>query len=117
MLSFLGIDLEMNGTGHDLSINFKSSGYIGAIPIKMPYDGTAHKDLQVIPRFGRSSDVFSKLTQLLSRLEYSIAPEYYDSEKLSQPLQLKPPMYYEAAKYIDLFEQACRCHWVKFEIV
>ena len=117
MLSFLGIDLEMNGIGHDLSIKFKSSGYIGAIPIKMPYDGIAHKDLQVIPKFERSSDAFSELTQLLSRLEYSIAPEYYDSEELSQPLQLKPPMYYEAAKYIDLFEQACRYNWVKFEIV
>ena len=51
MFSFIGIDLEMNGTGSDLSIKFKTSGYIGAIPVKMPYDGIAHKDFQIIPRF------------------------------------------------------------------
>lgn len=117
MFSFAGISLEMNGTGSDLSIRFRTTGYIGAIPIKMPYDGIAHKDFQIIPRFDNSDHVFSDLTQLLSKLEYSISPEYADGEALSLPIQLRPPMYYEAAKYIDLFEAAQKQHWVKFEVV
>lgn len=117
MLSFAGITLEMNGTGSDLSIRFRTSGYIGAIPIKTPYDGIAHKDFQIVPRFDQSDHGFSDLTQLLSKLEYSISPEYADSEALSLPMQLRPPMYYEAAKYIDLFEAAQKQHWVKFEVV
>ena len=117
MFSFVGINLEMNGTGSDLSIKFKTAGFIGAIPIKMPYDGIAHKDFQIIPRFDNSNHVFSDLTQLLSKLDYSISPEYADGEELSLPLQLRPPMYYEAAKYIDLFEAAQKQHWVKFEVL
>lgn len=117
MFSFAGITLEMNGTGRDLSVKFRTSGYIGAIPIKMPYDGIAHKDFQIIPRFDNSDHIFSDLTQLLSKLEYSISPEYADGEELSLPIQLRPPMYYEAAKYIDLFEAAQKQHWVKFEVV
>ena len=78
MFSFAGITLEMNGTGSDLSIRFRTTGYIGAIPIKMPYDGIAHKDFQIIPRFDNSDHIFSDLTQLLSKLEYSISPEYAD---------------------------------------
>ena len=117
MFSFAGIALEMNGTGNDLSIKFKTAGYIGAIPIKMPYDGIAHKDFQIIPRFDNSDNFFSDLTQLLSKLEYSISIEYADGEELSLPLQLRPPMYYEAAKFIDLFEIAQKQNWVKFEVV
>ncbi len=117
MLSFAGITLEMNGTGSALSIRFRTTGYIGAIPIRLPYDGIAHKDFQIIPRFDNSDHIFSDLTQLLSKLEYSISPEYADGEALSLPIQLRPPMYYEAAKYVDLFEAAQRQHWVKFEVV
>ena len=117
VFSFAGITLEMNGTGNDLSIKFKTSGYVGAIPVKMPYDGIAHKDFQIIPRFDNSDNVFSDLTLLLSELSYSITPEYADGEALSLPIQLRPPMYYEAAKYIDLFEIAQKQKWLKFEVV
>lgn len=117
MFSFAGIVLEMNGTGSDLSIKFKTAGYIGAIPIKMPYDGITHKDFQIIPRFDNSEHVFSDLTQLLSKLKYSISPEYANGEELSNPIQLRPPLYYEAAKFIDLLEVAQKQNWVKFEII
>ncbi|MBQ7257041.1 MAG: hypothetical protein IJS60_05045 [Abditibacteriota bacterium] len=117
---FLGINIKINNSGNNLSIKFISNNYIGAIPIKMPYDGIAHKDIQVIPRFGEienSDTAISNLTQLISKLEYSISPEYLEGVKLVLPLQLRPPMYYEAVKYIDLFEKAQKNHWVKFEVV
>lgn len=117
VFSFLGIEIEQSGTGSDLSLKFRTSNFIGSVPVKMPYDGIAHKDFQVIPRFDSTNDIYSNLTQLLSKLNYSISPEFLDCEKLTQPLLLRPPMYYEAAKYIDIFEQGCKVNWVKFEVV
>lgn len=117
MFSFLGIGVEINGVGGDLSIRFNTAGYVGAIPVKMPYDGIVHKDFQVVPRFNNSDNVFADLTQLLSVLDYSISPEYADFEELASPLQLRPPLYYEAVKFIELFEAAQKKHWVKFETV
>lgn len=114
-LDFLGIDAKDSGAGNDLTLSFSSSKYIGAIPIRMPYDGIAHKDFQITPRFDTGKDVYADLTQILSKLEYSIAPEYCDGIQLCNPMQLKPPMYYEAVKYIDLFKAACRYSWRKFD--
>ena len=115
LFSFLGIEVELNGTDNDLSLSFRTSNYIGAIPVKMPYDGIAHKDFQVLPRFDNAKEVYSELTQLLSRLEYSIKPEHSELDLLNSPMQLQPPIYYEALKYIELFEKAYKYSWVKFD--
>ena len=117
MLDFLGIEAMLSGADRDLSLCFKTSNQIGAIPIRMPYDGIAHKDFQVVPRFDSEKETFDELTQLLSSLEYSITPEYADGEPLTLPLQLRPPLYYEAAKYVELFEKAYKYAWVQFEVV
>ena len=117
MLDFLGIEVFINGTGRDFTLRFKTSSRIGAVPIRMPYDGIAHKDFQVLPRFDSNKDAFAELTQILSVLEYSIRPEYFDGEPLTLPLQLRPPLYYEAAKYVELFEKAHKFAWVKFEVI
>lgn len=115
MLNFLDIRVNIHGAGEHLSLSFDSSKYIGAIPIRMPYDGIVRKDLQIKPKFNKSSNVYSDLTQILSKLKYSIVPEYSDRQ-LCNPMQLKPPVYREAMRYIDLFESACRSSWRKFDI-
>ncbi len=115
MFSFLGIEVELNGTDNDLSLVFRTTNFIGAIPVKMPYDGIAHKDFQVMPRFDNSKEVYSELTQLLSRLEYSIMPEHSALDLLNSPMQLQPPIYYEALRYIELFEKSYDYCWVKFD--
>lgn len=117
MLDFLGVEVVLTGADRNLSLCFKASNKIGAIPIRMPYDGIAHKDFQVLPRFDSKKETIAELTQLLSVLEYSITPEYADGEPLTLPLQLRPPLYYEAVKYIELFEKAYKYAWVKFEVV
>ena len=113
---FLGLDIELNGTGNDLAITFHSSNMIGAIPVKLPYDGMKHKDIQIVPRFDNQEEAYSELTQLLSCLEHTIEPEYLDDELLCAPMQLRPPLYYEAAKYVTLFEKACKHPWLKFDV-
>lgn len=115
MFDFLGIKVVLEGVDNALTLSFHSSNYIGAIPVRMPYDGIAHKDFQVIPRFDTGEDVFSDLTRLLAALEYSISPEFSDDNMLCNPMQLSPPMYYEAMKYVDLFEAVYRYSWRKFD--
>ena len=78
MFDFLGIKVVLEGVDNALTLSFHSSNYIGAIPVRMPYDGIAHKDFQVTPRFDTGVDVFSDLTRLLAALEYSISPEFSD---------------------------------------
>ncbi len=119
MFSFAGITLDINGAGNDLSIIFTTSGYIGAIPIILPHDGIAHKDFQITPRFDSSSDnPYADLSQLLSKLGYSITPEYDPrGHHLINPTPLRPPIYFEASKFIDLFVTAQKQNWVKFEVV
>lgn len=117
MFDFLGIEVLVNGSLNDLTLRFRTSNLIGAIPIRMPYDGICHKDFQVVPRFDSDKDSFSELTQILSELDYSIKPEYADGIPLSLSYQLRPPLYYEAVKYIELFEKAYKYSWRKFEVV
>ncbi|GFZ27392.1 5-methylcytosine restriction system specificity protein McrC [Lactobacillus corticis] len=114
MLDFLGIKVVTQGAGEGLTIAFQTSNYIGAIPLKMPYDGIARKDFQVLPRFDLGKNVFADLTQILAKLEFSISPEFAD-QPLCSPMQLKPPVYTEAVKYLDLFEAAYRYTWRKFD--
>ena len=115
MFDFLGVEVRSSGTGSELSLQFISGQAIGAVPVRMPYDGIARKDFQVIPRFSSGPDSFSELTQLLERLDYSVVPEYSYEDKLVNPVQLRPAIYYEAAKYTDLFDEVCRYRWVKFD--
>lgn len=115
--NFLGIDTILNGADNNLTLSFETSNYIGAIPIKMPYDGIAHKDFQVVPKFDDEKNTFSELTQLLSCLEHSITPEYLEDYLLTLPFQLSPPLYYEAVKYIELFEKAYKNSWQKFDVI
>lgn len=115
MFDFLGIEVELSGTDNDLNLVFRSSDYIGAIPIKMPYDGITHKDFQIIPRFDNDKDVYSELTQLLTSLNYSIKPERSEFDLLCEPMKLQPPIYYEAFKYIELYNKAYKYSWLKFD--
>lgn len=115
MFDFLGIEVELSGTDNDLSLIFRSSDFIGAIPIKMPYDGIVHKDFQIVPRFDNGKDVYSELTQLLTSLNYSIQPERSEFDLLCEPMKLQPPIYYEALKYIELYDKAYKYSWLKFD--
>lgn len=115
MLEFLGIEIIVHGANETISLSFRSSKYIGAVPLRMPYDGIARKDFQIVPRFGNGKNMYYDLTQILAKLDYSILPEH-SVEKLCNYTQLRPPLYLEAIKYIDLFAAAYHYPWRKFNI-
>lgn len=113
-LDFLGVSIDTDGINSRFSLNIKSSNYIGAVPVKTTC-GTICRDLQVIPRFSKTDSNFSELTDLISILRYSIEPEYSNSEPLKNDVRLRPPLFYEAIKYIDLLNDVYNYEWVKFE--
>lgn len=115
MFKFLGVNLNITGDDQDLNIKFYSSDYIGAYPIKMPYDGIAHKDIVIRPSYS-SKDDMSDIIRLVNLLDYSLIPEVTD-ELLVNQYQLRPPLYYEATKYIDLLIKLVEISWVKFHTI
>ncbi len=50
-LNFLGVDIWVEGIGHNASLRLKSSKYIGAIPLRSPNTGKQIGDLIVTPRY------------------------------------------------------------------
>ena len=114
VLDFLDLKITCEGTGGNFSMTIESGRFVGSVPIKMPYDGIAHKDLRVIPRYANTNMAYTRLTDLLGVLEFSVKPVYMDNTPLNLPEQLKPPMYIESVKYIQLFEKSNREKWLKF---
>lgn len=112
MFEFLGIGIKITGNDQDLAIKFSSSDYIGVYPIKMPYDGIAHKDIVINPYYHSNSGM-SDIIKLVNLLNYSIKIET-SNELLVNQYQLRPPLYYEATKYIDLLIKLTDVNWVKF---
>ena len=113
-LDFLDIRAEQYGINNRFKLNLTSSNYIGAIPIKS-INGIMSKDLQIIPRFTDVDKNFSELIDLISRLGYTVEPEFLNGEPLNNEARLKPPLFYEAVKYIDLLIRVYKYEWVKFE--
>ena len=129
VLQFLGVEVTLSGIDHNICMTFRTSNVIGAVPLRMPYDGIVHKDLQVIPKFDCVYDnprdireyhndnlIYENLVQILSLLSYSIKPEYVEKKLFSRD-QLRPPAYYEAVKYIELFGVVVGYLWTKFRVL
>ena len=115
LLEFLGIYTEVNNYGNSVSLQYRTSNYVGAIPTVLP-DGSQGGDLQVYPHLGNGTqeDGMVQLTELLHLIDQTVAPEFIDSLPLRNQLEMQPPLFYEAIKYIDLYQKALQLHWRKF---
>lgn len=115
-LQFLSVNPRIEGVDPSPALVLQSAQYIGAIPLRMPASGKQGGDLLVYPRFGKAQDAFPKLIQIMSLLDDVIRPEFAPSLPLASGAMVRPPLYYDALKYIDLFETAQRTHWQKFQV-
>ena len=119
MLEFLGISTSVRREGSyggEVSLFLQSSNYAGAIPTVLP-SNLQGGDLQVYPRFGNGPEEgMAQLTELLRLLNQTVSVEYCDSLPLKTKLQLQPPLYNEALKYLDLFHEALGIKWRKFRV-
>lgn len=115
LFDFLGITPKIKGTGKDIELLFKTTHYIGAIPLRSPDTGTQIGDLVVTPRYLPNRKGLTDYIEIINLLEEDIAPEFTDSLPLKTNNNIKPPLYLEAIKFIKKLEEAIKVEWQKFK--
>lgn len=100
LFDFLGVFLHLEGSGKDVSLNFRSGSFIGVIPLRSPDNGKQIGDFIVRPRYTTANDQFSEYVEIVNLLESEIAPEFKHSIPLLSHNYLKPPVYLEAMKFV-----------------
>jgi hypothetical protein len=111
---FLGIQPFILGTDQNTSLAFRSSGFIGTIPLRASDTGKQIGDFVVMPRF-TDRDRFEDYIEILNLLGTEISPEVIDSEALASGRNFRPPLYLEAVKFISSLEELLKKPWRKFD--
>lgn len=113
---FLGVQPYIIGSDQHTALTFRSSGFIGSIPLRAPDTGKQIGDFVVMPRFtGR--DRFEDYIEILNLLGTEISPEVIDSLPLASGKNFRPPLYLEAVKFIASLEKLISRPWRKFDNV
>lgn len=116
LFSFLGVQPFIVGTDQNTSLIFRSSNFIGTIPLRAPDTGKQIGDFVVMPRFtGRNR--FEDYIEILNLLGKEISPEVKDSLPLASGKNFRPPLYLEAVKFIASLETLLIQPWRKFDNV
>lgn len=113
---FLGIQSFIFGTDQNASLVFRSSGFIGTIPLRAPDTGKQIGDFVVMPRY-TGPDRFEDYIEILNLLGDEISPEVIDSLPLASGRNFRPPLYLEAVKFISSLEALLSKPWCKFDNV
>lgn len=114
--NFLGVQPIIIGSDQNTSLAFRSSGFIGTIPLRASDTGKQIGDFVVMPRFtGR--DRFEDYIEILNLLGTEISPEVIDSLPLASGKNFRPPLYLEAVKFIASLEVLISRPWRKFDNV
>jgi hypothetical protein len=113
--SFKLLEVEPQIIGSDLNVSlvFKTSKYVGAIPLRSPITGKPIGDFVVIPRY-LSANRYENYIQLLELLGNDLSPEHFDTLPLASGKNFQPPIYFEALKFVNLVERLVKNSWRKF---
>lgn len=106
---FLGIEPIINGVENNITLSFRTSSYVGAIPLRSPINGKSMGDFIVTPRYANKNYI-----ELLDYLGHSIIPQFQNKLPLVSDNNYKPPLYLEALNFIRLLERLSKKHWKKF---
>ena len=113
---FIGVQPFIIGSDQNTSLTFRSSSFIGTIPLRASDTGKQIGDFVVMPRFtGR--DRFEDYIEILNLLGTEISPEVIDSLPLASGKNFRPPLYLEAVKFIASLEALLSRPWRKFDNV
>ncbi len=112
---FLEVAPKIEGSGKKVSLSFRSDRFIGAIPLRSPETGKQIGDFVVKPRYTSTTDPFSEYVEIVNLLENEILPEFKHSTPLLSQKNMRPPLYLEAIKFINIFEKAIKTKWNKFQ--
>lgn len=114
--NFLGVKPFIIGTDQQTSLCFRSSEYIGTIPLRSCDTGKQIGDFVVSPRF-TGKDKFEDYIEILNLLDKDIAPDIKDSLPLVSGRNFRPPLYLEAIKFISSLEKLLLTSWRKFDSI
>jgi hypothetical protein len=114
--NFLGVIPVLEGSDSDLLISFKSSAYVGSVPLRSPENGKLMGDFQVFPRYVNSTNKFEEYISLIDIIGKEVQPEFNDSLELTTTFGFTPPRYLEAIKFIDLLSKLIDKPWQKFNL-
>lgn len=112
-LDFLGVSPLITGTDQDTSIYFRTSSFIGSIPLRSPDTGRQIGDFVVTPKFS-GKDRYTDYIKIVNLLKREINPETINSKPLASGRNFQPPLYLEACKFIVLLEELLKSQWRKF---
>lgn len=113
--NFIGVTPIVTGSYKDMRLSFRSSSYVGAIPLKSPDDGKPFADFIVYPKYiNNNIENVNEYIEIIYMLEKEIKLEFKDSCNLLSKDQARPPIYYECVKYLELLVKATKKKWVKF---
>ena len=114
MLKFLGISPQISDSKSNIKISFRTSNFIGAVPLKSPVHGRQMGDFVVHPRYVNQNENPYDYIELIYQLNQSIEPEFNYSFELLSKDQAKPPLFFECAKFINLLFLSVNGVWQKF---
>ena len=102
--SFLSIEVSDDGT----ALTFLPSEKVGCAPLFSPVTG---KQCATITVKGNMNE---DISEVLPLIEGDIDITFSNELILPYEASIKPPIYFECAKYIDQYIKAKRIHWKKF---
>jgi hypothetical protein len=114
LFNFLGIQPFIIGTDQNTSLVFRSTEFIGTIPLRASDTGKQIGDFVVRPRF-TGHDRFEDYIEILNLLGTEISPQVIDSLALASGRNFRPPLYLEAVKFITSLENLIKTSWRKFD--
>lgn len=111
---FLGVQPRVVGTDYRIALTFRTSSYVGAVPLRAADTGRQIGDFVVVPRFA-GGDRFEDYIGIIQLVDKDISPQFMDSLPLVSGRNYRPPLYLEAVKFIALLEKVARKPWQKFD--
>ncbi|MDY7539657.1 hypothetical protein RGU72_15495 [Undibacterium sp. 5I1] len=113
---FLGVTPSIVGIDQDVSLCFRTSAFVGTIPLRAPDTGKQIGDFVVVPRF-IARDRYADYVEILNLLDNQIEAQFIESLPLKSGYHFRPPLYLEAVKFIDCLTELTKTHWQKFSRV
>lgn len=113
LFNFLGITPFLIGSDQNTSLYFRTSEYIGSIPLRAPDTGKQIGDFVITPRY-YGSNRYEEYIEILNLLGSEINPQSIDSIPLASGRNFIPPMYLEAVHFINSLEALVKQSWRKF---
>lgn len=110
---FLNVKPFITGTDISSGLQFRTSSFVGTIPLRAPDTGKQIGDFVVTPKYVKS-DKYSDYIEILALLKSEIEPEIIHSFPLLSGNNYQPPLYLEAIKFIDTLSNLIKTNWSKF---